>query len=84
MANLPEKTRAAVRAALAERHISQTVAARVMHLAPQSLSDRLLGHARFQLEDIDALADYLGIRPAQLLEPPALLVDDEGEASDER
>lgn len=47
----------------------------------QRLADKLNGRTRFSLDDVELIAERLGVPVAQLLDPPALLVDvDELEA----
>lgn len=67
---------AAVREALRARGIRQSDAARVLGLSQPALSDRLRGRTPFTLADLDALAAHLGVTVAELLEPPAELVDE--------
>ena len=63
----------AVREALRARGIRQRDAARVLGLSQPALSDRLRGRTPFTLADLDALASYLGVQVAELLEPPTRL-----------
>lgn len=67
----------AVRKVLNEQHITQREVARAMCLSEGALSDKLRGRRRITLDDLERLARHLGITLGQLLEPPALLVDDD-------
>lgn len=51
-------------------------------LSQQALSDRFTGRTPFTLEDLDRLAVYLGVTVAELLAPPASLLE-EHEAGDD-
>jgi len=66
-----------VRKVLSEQRMTQREVAAAMRVSEGALSDKLRGRRRFTLDDLDRLARYLGITLGQLLEPPALLVDDE-------
>ena len=74
---LPAAVAATVREVLKSRGLSQQEAAPIFGLSQQALSDRLRGRTPFTLVDLDRLADHLGITVAELLEPPASVVDDE-------
>jgi transcriptional regulator with XRE-family HTH domain len=67
---------AAVLAHIALRGGSQRAIAEVLGLSQQSVSDRLTGKTPFTLADLDRLAEHWDIPVAQLLDPPASLVDD--------
>jgi transcriptional regulator with XRE-family HTH domain len=76
MTNLTRAASAAVREALRSRGLRQQDVASVLGLSQASVSDRLTGKTPFTLKDLERIAEHLGIPVAELLEPPATLVDD--------
>lgn len=73
-----------IRALMRQRNVAQTDLAQLLDLPQSGISDRLRGKTPFKETELRKIAAYLEVHASQLLEPPALLVDDEGEASDER
>lgn len=69
MTSLTRSTADAVRAALAARGIRQADAAAALGLSQPAVSDRMRGRTPFTLQDLERLADYLGIEPVELLQP---------------
>lgn len=51
-------------------------------MSQPALSDRLRGRTPFTLEDLDRLAAYLGVTVAELLAPPASLLEEQQEDDD--
>jgi antitoxin component HigA of HigAB toxin-antitoxin module len=75
MAQLSQAIAAAVREHLRRRDIRQIDLVPVLGLSQPALSSRLTGRTPFTLENLERLADHLGIPVTELLEPPAPLVD---------
>jgi transcriptional regulator with XRE-family HTH domain len=73
---LPAAVAATVREVLKARGLSQQEAAPIFGHSQQALSDRMTGRTPFTLADLERLAAHLGIPVAQLLDPPASLVDE--------
>lgn len=67
---------ASVKQAIRERRLSQQEIGRVLGLSQQAVSDRINGRRPFKLRELRPLAEYLGVPAAELLAPPAVLVDD--------
>lgn len=76
MTTITRAASAAVREALRSRGLRQQDIAPVLGLSQASVSDRLTGKTPFTLEDLERIAEHLGIRVADLLEAPASLVDE--------
>jgi transcriptional regulator with XRE-family HTH domain len=74
---LRERVAGNVAQLLEERHLSVRQAARTLGVNRQTLADKLSGHTRFSLDDLELISTRLQVPVAQLLEPPALLVDDD-------
>lgn len=56
--------------------MTQVAAAAAMGITQQAFSDKVRGRRRFTLANLEDLAAHLDINVGQLLEPPALLVED--------
>lgn len=69
MRTLTEAIAESVRERLTQRGIRQRDAAPVLGLSQTALSDRMRGRTPFTLQDLERLADYLGIDVAELLQP---------------
>lgn len=76
MTNSARAASAAVREALRSRGLRQVQVAPLLGLSQVALSDRLRGRTPFTLQDLDRIAEHLGIPVAELLEPAAALVDE--------
>lgn len=77
MSNLTRAIGAALREALRRRGIRQEGAAATLGLSQAAISRRLAGEVPWRIEELEALAELLGIPLAELLQPVA---DDEPEA----
>lgn len=65
-ASLNDQVAATVRAELARRRMTQQDLARAVGLSQASVSERLRGKTPFSTDDIERVADALGIHPAVL------------------
>jgi len=59
-----------------QRNVRQSDVARVLGVDQAQVSRRLAGRRAFTVDELGTLAIYLEVPIAQLLEPPALLVDE--------
>lgn len=80
---LSHTTAHTVAALMKLRNVKQADIARVLGIGQPQVSRRLAGRAPFTLDDLEKLARYLEVPVAQLLEPPALLVDEDQAADEE-
>lgn len=64
---LRELVAAEVRAQLARQQISQQELAKAIGLSQASISERLRGKTPFTTDDLERIADALGVHPAALL-----------------
>lgn len=62
-----EEIAANVRAAKARRRVSDSVIADALNLPRSGVSERMNGHARWQIEEIEALTEILDVPLEQLL-----------------
>ena len=76
MTALGKATAAAVRAHAASRGARQVDIAEILGITQAQVSRRLTGTVPFTLEDLERLAPYFEVTVAELLDPPASLVDD--------
>lgn len=56
--------------------MTQAAAAAAMGITQSAFSDKMHGRRRFTLDDLERFSESLGISLGQLLEPPALLVEE--------
>lgn len=65
-----------VREALRARGLSQVKAGKILGFSQPAVSRRLNGEVSWNLDELQVLAEHLGITVPELLEPPAVLVDE--------
>ena len=63
----PERVRANVRAEVARAGLSQTDLAEGLHTTQQAISRRMSGKVPFDVAEIEAIAEFLGIPVSALL-----------------
>lgn len=56
-----------IRAELARRRIPQNVVAERLHLSQATVSRRLAGEYPFDVDELDVIADMLGMSPSELI-----------------
>ena len=76
MTALGKATAAAVRAHATSRGARQVDIADILGITQAQVSRRLTGSVPFTLKDLERLAPYFCVPVAELLEPPASLVQD--------
>lgn len=59
-----------VQVLMAQRRMSQAELGRVIGVGPNTVSLKLSGKRRWRFDDLDDLARYFGVRPADLLVDP--------------
>ena len=65
--NLTEQVAAEVRAYMARRRMTQARLAEVLGLSQSGVSARLAGKVPFRLDELEKVADALGVHPVRLL-----------------
>ncbi len=63
-----QRVAATIRAELARRRISQSALARELGMAQTAVSRRLTGQVPFDVNELHAIANHLGLPPAALLD----------------
>lgn len=76
MANELTETRTAlvaanIRAEIARQRVSQRMLAEGLGMSPAALSNRLTGMTPIDVNELDAIADLLGVTPGSLLDVAA-------------
>lgn len=66
-ARLRDLVAAEVRAEMGRQQVTQVQLSRAIGMSQQSLSERLRGKTPFTTDDLDTIADALGVHPAVLL-----------------
>lgn len=72
MATLNEATAQAVRAGLRRRGISQSAAGAALGMSQPAINRRLAGAVPWNLDELERLAEQLGIDVRELLQPRSL------------
>lgn len=62
-----QRVAANLRAELARRHLTQRDLAKALGVTQQAISQRMLGRIAFDVNQLGAAAEFLGITPEQLL-----------------
>lgn len=79
--SLNASTAYAVRHAMKTSRLSQVRAGELLGLSQAAISRRLSGKVAWRSNELRTLAGALAVEPGDLLEPPALLVDESAVAS---
>ena len=73
MTDLPaQRVAATVRAEMARRRVTQDQVAQRLGLSQSAVSRRLGGHLPFDVAELSAVAEILGVTPASLLDDVAV------------